>query len=748
MGAIAIVDAAVFYGAQRILDGVKDERFRLNDDRELFIQFLHFAVLYDTLLLDNSSLASAEDRSFDEDSQVRILALTEFIKSLNRNFGSEFIETDAYGFSRGGGAKSFELGLEFRDAYSEVARLVAEAVSDPETARRLRELGVPWAYRDDRHYDWISFGEAAESAGLAREWIPFAIFAWRGLWYTGLAGLVARERGRSVAYAAAPRRIAIMQELWSTDGSPTLREGHRKSIARIREMLPELPTRFNFSDIPQISPFRSTPIGQIAAENEPQLALKAVLDIRRSRPKLRDWWERELFPSPDVSTIVADEKTIARGSNSVLDLPSTAAGRIKVEALILKGGGVKGLAFAGAMQELENYFEFSAFVGTSAGGLAAALLGAGATGVDLEADLKKTSFREFLDGNIYFPYQILTHWGLHPGIALTDWLRSLLSKYTGRLSDVTMADLLPKRVVVYASSRSGPITFDSSGEHDDTEVHAAVRCSLSIPFFFQPPKVDLRYAYDGGWGNNFPVKTFLDQERASGRKTEPSFVALYIGSTEQRSIKSRGPIVELIESQIDGSDLKLIDKYRSKVVLIETNPIGTIDFDLSNAEKDFLVLAGRLGALKFLRDEKVQTNSAAIGPLENQVGILRATLVKAREERRRRRALLLIGGIALVAVAIGFESWISRLDCPPRRLGAVTFQEGNNKQQYRVQADFTRGQEKSDPRACGREHWEAQDTKNTYSGKKWVYLLDKNGQRISNRLYFENPDDSLRLSDE
>ena len=32
MGAIAIVDAAVFYGAQRILDGVKDERFRLNDD--------------------------------------------------------------------------------------------------------------------------------------------------------------------------------------------------------------------------------------------------------------------------------------------------------------------------------------------------------------------------------------------------------------------------------------------------------------------------------------------------------------------------------------------------------------------------------------------------------------------------------------------------------------------------------------------------------------------------------------------
>jgi hypothetical protein len=153
MGAIAIVDAAVFYGAQRILNGVKDERFRLNDDRELFIQFLHFVVLYDTLLLDNSSLASAEDRSFEVESNARILALTEFIKSLNGNSDSEFIETDAYGKSRGGQTASFELGLEFRDAYSEVARLVAEAVSDPETARRLREFGVPWAYSDARPED-------------------------------------------------------------------------------------------------------------------------------------------------------------------------------------------------------------------------------------------------------------------------------------------------------------------------------------------------------------------------------------------------------------------------------------------------------------------------------------------------------------------------------------------------------------------------------------------------------------------
>jgi hypothetical protein len=95
MGAIAIVDAAVFYGAQRILSGVNDERFRLNDDRELFLQFLHFVVLYDRLLLDNSSLASVDDRSFGDDSLVREAALREFINVLNEIIGHQIIETDS-----------------------------------------------------------------------------------------------------------------------------------------------------------------------------------------------------------------------------------------------------------------------------------------------------------------------------------------------------------------------------------------------------------------------------------------------------------------------------------------------------------------------------------------------------------------------------------------------------------------------------------------------------------------------------
>jgi predicted acylesterase/phospholipase RssA len=49
-------------------------------------------------------------------------------------------------------------------------------------------------------------------------------------------------------------------------------------------------------------------------------------------------------------------------------------------ALIMKGGGAKGLAYVGALQVLEQYgYKFTWFVGTSAGAITAVLLAAGYT---------------------------------------------------------------------------------------------------------------------------------------------------------------------------------------------------------------------------------------------------------------------------------------------------------------------------------------------------------------------------------
>ena len=163
---------------------------------------------------------------------------------------------------------------------------------------------------------------------------------------------------------------------------------------------------------------------------------------------------------------------------------TTAMGRRATNALIMKGGGVKGLAFAGAIRELDTYFEFETFVGTSAGAVAAALLAAGATGAKLEVKLRRKSFRDFLDGRLRVPF---TLWALggHPGITFMDWLRLELSEFVPKIDFVNVVEL-PKRAVIYAATRGGgEVTFDKLGEHSDTAVHTAVRCSMSIPYFFE-----------------------------------------------------------------------------------------------------------------------------------------------------------------------------------------------------------------------------------------------------------------------
>lgn len=159
--------------------------------------------------------------------------------------------------------------------------------------------------------------------------------------------------------------------------------------------------------------------------------------------------------------------------------------KVAFDALIMKGGGVKGLAFAGAVRELERIFDFHAFVGTSAGAIAAVLLAAGFTGEQLEQKLRRKSFRDFLDGKVWSaPVTFWFNRGLHPGYSFIDWLREQLHERLPKQSDVRMQDL-PRRAVIYASTRdAGEIVFDTNGEHKETAVHTAARCSMSIPYFF------------------------------------------------------------------------------------------------------------------------------------------------------------------------------------------------------------------------------------------------------------------------
>src|SRR5262245_10146036 len=70
-------------------------------------------------------------------------------------------------------------------------------------------------------------------------------------------------------------------------------------------------------------------------------------------------------------------------------------------ALIMKGGGIKGLAYVGALETLTKKYHFNWFIGTSAGAIAAVLLGAGFGTEELEGILKNKNFGDFFDAKWY-----------------------------------------------------------------------------------------------------------------------------------------------------------------------------------------------------------------------------------------------------------------------------------------------------------------------------------------------------------
>ena len=348
-------------------------------------------------------------------------------------------------------------------------------------------------------------------------------------------------------------------------------------------------------------------------------------------------------------------------------LPSESRIKTQVDALILKGGGVKGLAFAGAIRELEAYFDFNAFVGTSAGSVAATLLAAGATAAELETSFREKSFRDFLDGSAWAaPWNVIIHGGIHRGYGFVNWFRTELHKYIPKAAEVKMLDL-PKRAVVYATSRGeGEVTFDKVGEHRDTAVHAAVRCSMSIPFFFRPQVVDGRPVYDGGWLANYPVQIFLEQERR--RRPDgppPTFLALYLGTDKRRPIDPVSQLSELLSVAVERNDRKIIDLYRSQTILIDTSPVGTIDFDLTDLEKDFLVLQGRVSALSFLKGRGLLNDLEleALSSAQPRVEVLRAEVIAARKKRRIKFWSSIAVAAAVCAILIATGIYIGGESC-------------------------------------------------------------------------------------
>ncbi|MGJ3196093.1 patatin-like phospholipase family protein [Peribacillus frigoritolerans] len=284
---------------------------------------------------------------------------------------------------------------------------------------------------------------------------------------------------------------------------------------------------------------------------------------------------------------------------------------------VFSGGGIKGYGLVGALQELEDKgFVFHRTAGTSAGSIIAAFVAAGYTGKEMEKFFLDIDLSGLLDkrrGLLPIPFAkwLLLYWklGLYKGNALEAWVAGKLAER----NVVTFKDVRPKSLRIITSDISNgklvvlPDDLPNYGiDPSAFPVAKAVRMSCSIPYFFEPVKLNVgksKFLFvDGGVLSNFPMWLFNSDHV---RKERP-VIGLRLSVDEIWKPHEVDNAVELFSALFktmkDAHDARYISKkHVHNIVFIPMKGISAMDFNLDDEKKGELINKGRQCTKEFLK---------------------------------------------------------------------------------------------------------------------------------------------------
>jgi NTE family protein len=308
---------------------------------------------------------------------------------------------------------------------------------------------------------------------------------------------------------------------------------------------------------------------------------------------------------------------------------------------VFRGGGVKGIALAGALEGFAAHptkpvTNWVNVAGASAGAIIACYLAVGRTAEEMTTLLRRTDFSQFQDfprgSRLLGVSNLLRNKGLAHGRAFEDWFDSVLEGATFELVakepeggkerdwrlkliavDVTNRDLLvlPDDLVRYrVPGKSGLI------DPDGFKIARAARMSMSIPYFFEPVELEHKergrsVIVDGGTLSNFPVWLFDVDPAVVGRPPRrPTFGFTLTGGrgfgAGLRMVNRLVPwsvrfAVDIFATAQEAWDERFVShSTRVRTLAVDADDVGTTDFQLSEDKQELLLGNGRRAARGFL----------------------------------------------------------------------------------------------------------------------------------------------------
>ncbi len=280
----------------------------------------------------------------------------------------------------------------------------------------------------------------------------------------------------------------------------------------------------------------------------------------------------------------------------------------KIENLVFEGGGVLGMAYAGALQvlhEKEILNNIKRVAGTSAGSLVAMALSLGYNASEIKDIINNTDFRKFEDH--WDPLRIATKYGLHKGDFLLRYIEKMVEDKTGNpgLTFRQLAESGNHELKVYACDlNTSWVKEFSLEETPDVRIAHSVRASMSIPLFFSAWQFpngnpDNHIYVDGGAIYNYPIEAFGTCDETLG----------FFFKNPNKQVATDfhyGHILKYVEvlfkTVLNAQKIDFMENQEQvdKTVFIDTHGISPTDFKLDDEKKARLFKAGHDATYAYL----------------------------------------------------------------------------------------------------------------------------------------------------
>ena len=232
----------------------------------------------------------------------------------------------------------------------------------------------------------------------------------------------------------------------------------------------------------------------------------------------------------------------------------------EISNIVFEGAGIRGIAYAGVIEELENRDKLKGIKrvgGTSAGAITALMISLGYSSGEIAEIISSTRFKKFNDGRFIFiggMIRMNRSFGWYRGEKVSKWIGDIIETKTGD-RDITFEELAggdyKDLYVTGVSLNRQKLLLFSKETYPTMKVKDAVRISMSIPLYFKAvfineegdilqKKAREKFSHivvDGGIIGNFPIAIFdsvrVDGEGKEYRLPDPNTLGVRIDSEAQ-----------------------------------------------------------------------------------------------------------------------------------------------------------------------------------------------------------------------